>query len=151
MVVNFGDDPAFTITPNTGYHVQDVLVDGSSVGAVTTYTFSNVAANHTIAASFAINTYTIAASAGREWVDLADRIGRREPRRQPDVHDHPVDELPRGGCAGGRSSVGAVTTLHVHERDGRPHDRGQLRDQHVHDHGLGGSQWLDLAGVGRWW
>src|SRR5207342_340945 len=54
----------FTITPNTGYHVLDVLVDGASVGAVTTYTFSNVTAAHTIAASFAIDTRTITASAG---------------------------------------------------------------------------------------
>src|SRR5258706_69749 len=57
--VNYGSNQAFTITPNTGYHVADVLVDGSSVGAVTSYTFTNVTANHTIAASFAINTYTM--------------------------------------------------------------------------------------------
>ncbi|MFO0584244.1 MAG: OmpA family protein [Anaeromyxobacter sp.] len=62
--VNSGATQAFTITPNTGYHVADVLVDGSSVGAVTSHTFTNVTANHTIAASFAINTYTITPSAG---------------------------------------------------------------------------------------
>jgi len=61
--VNATDSKTFTIAANTNYHVADVLVDGSSVGAVTTYTFTNVLANHTIAASFAINTYTIAASA----------------------------------------------------------------------------------------
>jgi uncharacterized repeat protein (TIGR02543 family) len=58
MSVNYGSTQSFTINPTTGYHVQDVLVDGSSVGAVTTYTFTNVTANHTIAVSFAINTYT---------------------------------------------------------------------------------------------
>ena len=42
-----------TITPNSGYKVSDVKVDGTSVGAVTSYTFSNVAANHTISATFA--------------------------------------------------------------------------------------------------
>jgi len=41
-----------------------VLVDGLSVGAVTGHTFPNVTANHTIAASFAIDTFTITASAG---------------------------------------------------------------------------------------
>jgi hypothetical protein len=61
--VNATDSKTFTIAANTNYHVADVLVDGVSVGAVTTYTFTNVLANHTIAASFAINTYTIAASA----------------------------------------------------------------------------------------
>ena len=47
-----GDDQSFTITPDSGYQVADVLVDGASVGAVTSYTFTNVQANHTIAASF---------------------------------------------------------------------------------------------------
>ncbi|MDP2919572.1 MAG: hypothetical protein Q8O43_05070 [Dehalococcoidia bacterium] len=58
VTVNSGAAQTFTISANTGYHVADVLVDGSSVGAVTSYTFNNVTANHTIAASFAINTYT---------------------------------------------------------------------------------------------
>ena len=62
--VNYGGSQTFTITANTGYHIADVLVDGSSVGAVASYTFTNVTASHTIAASFAINTYTITATAG---------------------------------------------------------------------------------------
>ena len=53
--VNQGASQAFTIAPASGYHVQDVLVDGASVGAVGSYTFINVTANHTISASFAIN------------------------------------------------------------------------------------------------
>jgi len=64
VTVNYGLDQAFTITPNLGYHIADALVDSSSVGAVPSYTFGNVTANHTISASFAINTYTITASAG---------------------------------------------------------------------------------------
>ena len=59
-----GGTQSFTITPNSCYHVADVLVDGASVGAVSTYTFTSVAANHTIAASFAIDTFVITASAG---------------------------------------------------------------------------------------
>lgn len=59
-----GTSVPFTITPDTGYHVANVLVDGSSVGAVSNYTITNVTANHTISASFAINTYTITATAG---------------------------------------------------------------------------------------
>ena len=54
-----GATPSYTITPSTGYHVADVLVNGSSVGAVTNFTFPPIAANQTIAASFAINTYTL--------------------------------------------------------------------------------------------
>jgi len=54
-----GGTPSFTITPNTGYHVQDVLVNNVSVGAVTNYQFAPVHSNQTIAASFAINNYTL--------------------------------------------------------------------------------------------
>jgi choice-of-anchor C domain-containing protein len=56
VVVNSGASQTFAITANSGYHVSDVVVDGSSVGAVATYAFSNVLANHTISASFAADT-----------------------------------------------------------------------------------------------
>ncbi|WP_165849379.1 InlB B-repeat-containing protein [Candidatus Cryosericum septentrionale] len=59
VMVNHGASQSFSITPSTGYHIQNVLVDGSSVGAVTSYTFTNLTENHTIAASFAIDTYTL--------------------------------------------------------------------------------------------
>jgi uncharacterized membrane protein len=54
VVVNQGADQSFTITPNSGYQVANVLVDGASAGAVTTYTFSNVQADHTINATFSL-------------------------------------------------------------------------------------------------
>ncbi len=54
----------FAITPAEHYHVTNVLVDGVSVGRVRSWTFNGVVAGHTITASFAINTHTIAASAG---------------------------------------------------------------------------------------
>jgi len=63
ILVSYGTNQTFTITPNTGYHVSDVQLDEASVGAVTSYTFTNVTANHTITASFAINTYAITATA----------------------------------------------------------------------------------------
>jgi hypothetical protein len=59
VTVKHGNDQPFTITPHTGYHVADVLVDGTSVGAVTSYTFADVTADHTISASFAIDTFTV--------------------------------------------------------------------------------------------
>lgn len=52
----------FTITPNCAYTVANVLVDGVSQGAITTYTFSNVNANHTISATFLAVVPTITAS-----------------------------------------------------------------------------------------
>ncbi len=62
--VPYGTNQTFTITPAACYSIADVLVDGGSVGPVATYTFNTVTADHTIAASFVINTYTIVASAG---------------------------------------------------------------------------------------
>ena len=58
-----GVDQTFTITPQTGYHIADVLVDGSSAGAVASYTFANITGDHTITATFSLDTYTIAATA----------------------------------------------------------------------------------------
>ena len=53
ITVPKGKSETFTITPDSGYHIKDVLVDGKSVGAVSTYTFENVVDNHTIHATFA--------------------------------------------------------------------------------------------------
>jgi hypothetical protein len=60
VTVNKGANQAFTITPSTGYSIAAVTVDGTAVGAVSTYTFSNVMTNHTIAASFAISKTSLA-------------------------------------------------------------------------------------------
>lgn len=53
-----GASVAFTITPNGGYRIADVKVDGASVGAVGAYTFTNITAGHAIAATFAASTPT---------------------------------------------------------------------------------------------
>jgi hypothetical protein len=64
-VVSCAANQTYTLTPNAGYAIQDVLVDGVSVGAVTTYTFTSVYTDHTISATFvALVNYTITASAG---------------------------------------------------------------------------------------
>nr|MBC8499388.1 hypothetical protein [Candidatus Atribacteria bacterium] len=58
--VNHGSDQTFTIIPDDNYHIDDVLVDGSLVGEVNFYTFENVTEeDHTISATFAIDTYTL--------------------------------------------------------------------------------------------
>ena len=50
--VKEGASQTFAIAAQEGYAIADVLVDGQSVGAVDSYTFENVTANHTIAAVF---------------------------------------------------------------------------------------------------
>ena len=55
VTVEAGQNQTFAITPSPDYSIADVLVNGSSVGAVSSYTFYNVQSNHTIYATF---TYT---------------------------------------------------------------------------------------------
>ena len=50
--VRHGWDQTFTITPDKGYAVAKVLVDGKSVGSVKSYTFKNVTKDHTIEVVF---------------------------------------------------------------------------------------------------
>jgi len=64
VTVNNGASQTFTITAGTGYDIADVLIDGASVGAVSTYTFTNVTANHTISASFAESATGIGTGTG---------------------------------------------------------------------------------------
>ncbi len=59
-----GADQTFTVTPNTGYKLAYLSVDGKNQGLKTTYTFANVTAAHTITAGFSPATYTIEAVAG---------------------------------------------------------------------------------------
>jgi hypothetical protein len=67
VFVTKGADQEFTITPSTSldvYKIKDVVVDGISQGPLSTYTFENVTAKHTIKAFFELdkNTYRIDAS-----------------------------------------------------------------------------------------
>ncbi|NUN71260.1 MAG: hypothetical protein HUU02_16295, partial [Bacteroidetes bacterium] len=61
-VAAYGDSLVYTITPSTGYHTVDILVDGAPVGPAATYTFKNITADHTIEGVFAIDTFILSAS-----------------------------------------------------------------------------------------
>ncbi len=52
VTVEEGLDQKFKIEADKGYEIDDVIVDGKSVGAVSTYTFKNVKENHTIKVKF---------------------------------------------------------------------------------------------------
>jgi hypothetical protein len=51
--VDAGAAQRFDITPSLGYQIADVVVDGQSKGAITSYTFSNAHSDHQIHATFA--------------------------------------------------------------------------------------------------
>jgi len=59
VTVASGGSQSFAITPDADCHIADVRVDGTSVGAVASYDFTNVTANRTIAASFAVDSYPL--------------------------------------------------------------------------------------------
>jgi hypothetical protein len=61
VTVPQGSDLSFSISPNSGYRVNNVTVDGESKGPLATYRFTNVTSNHTISANFATGVYTITA------------------------------------------------------------------------------------------
>ncbi|MBS4028097.1 MAG: T9SS type A sorting domain-containing protein [Ignavibacteriales bacterium] len=52
VVVNYGEDTTFIISPNAGYYIDSVIVDGVKVDSTTSYTFYDIDSNHTIFATF---------------------------------------------------------------------------------------------------
>lgn len=54
-IVSIGESRIYTITPDSAFKILDVLVDGNSVGPVAEYSFTTVAASHTIHATFGVD------------------------------------------------------------------------------------------------
>ena len=77
VTINYGFSQKFIFTPNTGYSVNQVLVDNVpvSVSSTNSYTLSSVTRNHTIAVSF-IPSYIITASAGTGGNDQSIRSSK---------------------------------------------------------------------------
>ena len=64
IIVDEGEQPQFNITPDFNYKIAEVMVNGTSQGAVNTYTFPPVTSNQTINATFLPITWNITATAG---------------------------------------------------------------------------------------
>jgi uncharacterized repeat protein (TIGR02543 family) len=88
--VIYGSDQTFTITPNAGCQVSDVLVDGASVGAVDSYPFTNVTANHTISAAFVkmMSSFSV--------TSMSVTYTPRQPRRDDTIIAGGTFRLPDG-------------------------------------------------------
>ncbi|MCM1041385.1 MAG: choice-of-anchor J domain-containing protein [Bacteroides sp.] len=101
--VRQGDSLQVAVTASEGYEIEDVKVDGASVGAVRSYTFREVSATHTLAATFkktdvanegvevqvlhvAPNPFTnelrIESSLPVKYVQMVDMQGRTVARKQ---------------------------------------------------------------------
>jgi hypothetical protein len=122
-IVSAGDDISFSISPDPGYHIADVVVDGTGIGAVTGYTFLSVNDDHVLSATFATNLpvfYTITALAGSNGMVLPSSAsvsagGSRYFDILPDtgyyVEDVTVDGVSVGAVTG--YLFAGVTTSHV--------------------------------------
>ncbi|WP_249028608.1 hypothetical protein [Tannockella kyphosi] len=71
-----GLDQEFIFTPATGYEISDVLVDGNSLGAITSYTFEEVYATHTLEVIFT-----------KVQEDLNDDFTEDKPSTEEDLND----------------------------------------------------------------
>ncbi len=114
MPVNHGADETFTITPDDGCKIDDVTVDGSSVGAVASYTFYSVSEDHSISASFKVAPHTIPAGAvangtisPSDGVSVDDGVDQTFTITAAD--GYVIDDVTVDG-----SSVGAVASYTFH-------------------------------------
>ena len=113
IIVDYGGSQFFTITPNLGYHIVDVLVNGTSLGPVSSYNVADVTGDTTISASFGLDSFTIVASAGvggsisPSGVIIVDYGGSQFFTITPNLGYHIVDVLVNG------TSLGPVSSYNV--------------------------------------
>jgi hypothetical protein len=106
LTVPSGGSQTFAVTPKQGYKVSFLQVDGKSQGAIDTFTFTNVSANHTITAGFSAMTYTIDATSGANGSLLPNSLLRYQqgesqtftitPNAGFKIADVTVDGTPQG-------------------------------------------------------
>jgi len=107
--VEYSSSLTFIITPDKGYKISDVKVDGKSVGAVPTYTLQNITSDHTIEAIFEPMTFIITASAGTGGsiapsgtitINYGDwKTFTIVPDRGYKISDVKVDDIPVGAVS----------------------------------------------------
>jgi|GEM_PF-2263307 len=118
--VSCGGSQSYTITPDVGYGVLDVLVDGVSVGAVTSYDFTNVTTGHTISATFAEAPcasvdFTGSGNSGSyltlNWTDNSVDWTATDARGDQDLNGSEAVTLRNGSLTNDASVAGGCGTL----------------------------------------
>ena len=145
QIIGFGGSATFTIVPNTGYVIDDVRVDGVSQGAIASYTFSNVTANHTIQATFKVATFVITPTAGAGGTITPNtpqtvNYGASAAFTITPNTGYVIDDVRVDGV-----SQGAMRQLHLQQRHGQPHHRGYVQGGDLRDHADCGCEWHDHA------
>ena len=111
VVVSAGADQSFVFDPDAGYEVLNVVIDGTSYGSPSSYSFTDVNGNHTITVTFgAVGSYKIFTAAGSNG--SISPIGPVSVAPGGNVNfaiipnpAYAVDDVQING-----SSIGAVTT-----------------------------------------
>ena len=95
-----GANQDFTITPNEGYEIADVLVDGSSVTLTgNSYTFTDVQADHSISVTF-------------------QEIGGEPEPPQPETYTVTLNNVGTGSCGQNSYAAGTEVTICAGDREG---------------------------------
>ena len=105
-----GTNQTFTVTPSAGFVVRDVKVDNVSQGSISSYTFNNVTANHTISVTFA------GLEAG--WWPMNQSSGTSAPDATANANDATVQA---GGTWGAGISGNALVLASASSQIGRAH------------------------------
>ncbi len=109
-----GSNKTYAITANSGYCINDVVVDGTSVGAVSSYTFTGITASHTIVASFvARTTPTISISSSSNRVCVGSTLvitANATNGGSAPMYNFVIDGVPMGSTA---SSILTTSSLSV--------------------------------------
>ena len=147
--VTYGSPASFTITPATGYSLSkltDNSVDVTASVSNNSYNIASVTANHTLVASFALNSYTVTPSAGANGTISPATVQTVDYGATPRLHDHAGDRLLRQrgqrrrrcGRADREPEPGRqrrrLLRVHLRRRQRRTHDQRQLRHQDLHGH-----------------
>ena len=61
-ILEYSENKKISFLPDKGFHVSNIIIDESSIGSLSEYTFTNITSNHTVEAIFEINLYSIEVS-----------------------------------------------------------------------------------------
>ncbi len=111
-----GASQTYSISPDPGNKIEDITVDGASIGPVNTFTVDNIATSHTISATFSKITHTITiesygnGSAAPEGQITADHGAELVITAQPE-EGHEIEDVVVDGSSMGNVSSHTLTDI----------------------------------------
>ncbi|GEM_PF-1531245 len=109
-----GQSQTFSMTPDLCYKVGDVLIDGKSVGAVSSYAFSDIFTDHSLEAKFEFQTFTVTINkAGTGYGDLSQQTQTLGCGSNLTVTATPYATSTFDGWSGDASGTGNVILTNI--------------------------------------